>query len=471
MQQRVPGLQLVLAGAPGTADAAIAAAIERCPSPAAVVLLGYVDDGVRAALLEHASLFAYPSLDEGFGLPLLEAMHYGVPIVASTAGAIPEIAGDAALLVAPTDTAALSDALERVLRDGDLRSELTTSGRRRCREFSWTACADGMVELYREALLTWKITVLCGGVGAARYLRGLLQIVPASSVTAIVNTGDDCVVHGLQICPDLDTVTYTLADAIDPARGWGQRDETWHSRQAMERYATVRPAHSSAANTWFGLGDKDLATHGYRTQRLDEGASLSEVTAEIVHAWGLELTLLPMANDPVPTLVSTREYGTISFQEYFVRHRHSIEVTGLAFAGADAVTAPAEVLAAIECADRVIIAPSNPLVSIGPLRAIPAIEATLRLRRADCVAISPLVGGKALKGPADRMLIDLGYGAGQGAVAELYRPIASTLLLDHADADEASVVSACGLRPVVTSTVMSNLEAAAALAEMSLSAR
>jgi LPPG:FO 2-phospho-L-lactate transferase len=314
------------------------------------------------------------------------------------------------------------------------------------------------------------IAVLCGGVGAARYLRGLLGVMPADQIVAIVNTGDDCELHGLSISPDLDTITYTLANAIDPDRGWGLRDESWRALEALRRYVHVTPAGSSAASTWFGLGDTDLATHMYRTHRLAEGATLTEVTAEIARAWQLGLTMLPMTDDSVRTRVKTLDFGEISFQEYFVRHRHGVAVESLRFDGAQTARVPSAVLAAIATADRIVIAPSNPLVSIGPLRALSALETALRDRRHDVVAISPIVGGKALKGPADRLLVELGHEATQAAIARLYAPIAATLIIDHVDLGQASSVSAAGVRPVVTSTVMSDRHIAEQLATISLSA-
>ena len=315
------------------------------------------------------------------------------------------------------------------------------------------------------------VAVLCGGVGAARFLRGLVRVMPPEDIVAIVNTGDDTEMHGLTICPDLDTITYTLAEATDIERGWGLAGETWTALHALERFAAVRPATSTAAGTWFGLGDQDLATHMYRTHRLGEGATPTEIAGEIARAWGLGLTMLPMADDPVRTMLTVEELGEISFQEYFVRHRHGVPITGLRFAGADAAVVPPAVLAAIAEADTVVIAPSNPLVSIGPLRALPAIEAALKARRADVVAISPIVGGKALKGPADRMLTELGFRPDQGSIATLYAEIASTLIIDEIDAGEADDVRRAGLKAVVTNTIMSDPDRAAHVATVALRPR
>lgn len=313
-----------------------------------------------------------------------------------------------------------------------------------------------------------NVTVLCGGVGAARYLRGLMQVIPAANITAIVNTGDDTEMHGLTICPDLDTITYTLAEATDTVRGWGLAEETWNALGALNRFASVRPVSSTAAGTWFGLGDKDLATHMYRSHRLGEGAPLSVITAEITRAWGLGLTMLPMTDDAVRTMVHTTDLGEISFQEYFVRHHHSVAVQSLRFAGAETAQVPVAVLRAIVDADRIVIAPSNPLVSIGPIRALASVEAALKDRRADTVAISPIVGGKALKGPADRMLMEMGYDVTQKAIASLYSPIAAVLMIDSIDAAQAGDVRAAGLGCMVADTVMSDLARAKSVAVKSL---
>lgn len=319
------------------------------------------------------------------------------------------------------------------------------------------------------------IAVLAGGVGAARFLRGLTQVVSDHDITAIVNTGDDTVLHGLYISPDLDTVTYTLAEAIDPDRGWGLRDESWNAMSALARYATSRPTSSQAAPTWFNLGDKDLATHFYRTTRLSEGAALSEVSQEIARAWNLDLQLIPMTNDRVRTMITLKEdceagaAGTeISFQEYFVKHRHSISVASIRFDGAD--TAQPEGIDAMRSALSVIIAPSNPLVSIAPIRALQKVDEVLVSRRSSVSAISPIINGAALKGPADRLMIELGHEPSVVGVAKLYAPICGTLIIDQADAHLASAVEAEGMRCIVTDTVMKNAQISAALAQTALEA-
>ncbi|MEO7370148.1 MAG: 2-phospho-L-lactate transferase [Ilumatobacteraceae bacterium] len=314
------------------------------------------------------------------------------------------------------------------------------------------------------------IAVLCGGVGAARFLAALQQVVEAGDTVGIVNTGDDTVLHGLAISPDLDTVTYTLADAIDPVRGWGLADESWRAMEALQRYAAVRPDGSNAASTWFNLGDRDLATHFYRTARLAEGATLTEVTAEMCAAWGIGQRLVPMSDQKVSTIVTLAGGGDVSFQEYFVELRHGVPIAAVRFEGASqASLAPGldEVLRSAEC---VVIAPSNPIVSIGPMRALQGVDQRLTSRRSSVVAISPIVGGAALKGPADRMLRELGHEPSVVGVARLYAPIAGALVIDPVDAHLADAVEAEGMRAVVTPSIMSTPEVGAQLARMSLRA-
>jgi len=312
------------------------------------------------------------------------------------------------------------------------------------------------------------IAVLCGGVGAARFLAALAQVVEPSDTVGIVNTADDTVLHGLAISPDLDTVTYTLANAIDPDRGWGLSDESWRAMEALQRYVDVRPQRSVAAPTWFNLGDRDLATHFYRTARLGEGATLSEVTAEICAAWQVRQRLMPMSDQTVSTVVTLTDGEEVSFQEYFVKLHHGVPVTAVRFAGASvAALAPGveEVLKSAEC---VVIAPSNPIVSIGPIRAIAEVDPILAARRSSVVAISPIIGGAALKGPADRMLNELGHESSVLGVARLYAPVAATLVIDPVDAHLASAVEDAGMRAVITPSVMSSPEIGAELARVSL---
>jgi LPPG:FO 2-phospho-L-lactate transferase len=314
-----------------------------------------------------------------------------------------------------------------------------------------------------------SVVVLSGGVGAARFLRGLLAVVDPADVTAIVNTGDDTTLHGLSISPDLDTITYTLAGAIDPERGWGLAGETWQAMGALSRYADIRPAGSTAATTWFNLGDRDLATHLYRTARRAEGASATAVADEVRRAWGLDLRLLPMTDGVQATIIELASGEEVSFQDYFVRLRHGVPVRAVRFRGDGAGPTP-EVRAAIEAAAAIVVAPSNPIVSIGPLRALPGFDDLLRSGRERTVAVSPIVGGAALKGPADHMLSELGHEPSVVGVARLYAPIAAALVIDPVDAEHAPAVEAAGMRAVITPSVMATPTIAADLARAVLAA-
>jgi LPPG:FO 2-phospho-L-lactate transferase len=297
-------------------------------------------------------------------------------------------------------------------------------------------------------------------VGAARYLAGLLQVVDPAEVTAVVNTGDDTTLHGLRVCPDLDTVTYTLAAAINPETGWGLTGETWRAMASLDRY--------DAGRTWFRLGDADLGTHLFRTGRLGEGAGLAEVTAEITAAWGLGLRLLPMTEQPVATRFTVAGEGEISFQEYFVHRAHGVAVTAVRFDGVEQAVPGPGVLEALAAADRVVVAPSNPIVSIGPVLAVPGVRAALEQRRHDVVAVSPIIAGTTVKGPADRLLAELGHDPSVVGVARLYAPFVGTLVIDEADAGAAGDVEAAGVRCVVAPTLMTGPAEAAALARTTL---
>ena len=312
-----------------------------------------------------------------------------------------------------------------------------------------------------------KVAVLAGGVGAARLLRGMVRVVDPTDVTAIVNVADDDVLHGLYISPDIDTVTYTVAEEIDPHRGWGLADESW---RAMEAFRRISVASNRPDIGWFNLGDRDLGTHLYRTTRLGEGATLSEVTREITAAFGLGMTVLPVTDDRVATRLLSTSGETLSFQEYFVRDRHDVAVRSVEFAGVAAAVPAPRVRERIDGASTVVIAPSNPIVSIGPVLATPGIRAAMVRRRDRCVAISPIVGGKALKGPADRLLAELGHDVSVVGVARIYRDVASVLVIDEIDADHFNAVEAEGVRCVVAQTIMSDVTAAADLADVVLGA-
>jgi LPPG:FO 2-phospho-L-lactate transferase len=312
------------------------------------------------------------------------------------------------------------------------------------------------------------IAVLCGGVGAARFLAALAHVVEPADTVGIVNTGDDTVMHGLLISPDLDTVTYTLAEAIDPVRGWGLADESWRAMEALQRYAHSKPAHSSAAPTWFNLGDRDLATHFYRTARRSEGATLAEITAEICTAWGVRQRLVPMSNQTVSTVVTLADGSDVSFQEYFVKLRHGVPVSAVRFDGATQAALTPGVEEVLQSAQCIVVAPSNPIVSIGPIRALHGVDEILGARRSSVVAISPIVGGAALKGPADRMMRELGHEPSVVGVARLYAPIAGSLVIDPVDSHLADAIEAEGVRAVITPSVMSNPDIGAELARVSL---
>lgn len=303
------------------------------------------------------------------------------------------------------------------------------------------------------------ITVLAGGVGAARLLRGLVQVVAPSDITAIVNVGDDLELHGLHISPDIDTITYTLAGANDDERGWGLAGESWQAMEMLDRYGGIR---------WFNLGDRDLGTHLYRTQRMREGADLSTITSEIARAWKLELSLLPVTNDELRTRVTLPDEDGIevSFQEYFVQRQHSVRVSSVRFEGAEDVTPAPGVIEAIDQADTLVIAPSNPLVSIAPVLAVPGVRDAVVRNRARAVAVSPIIAGAALKGPADRLMTELGHEATAVGVARLYAGLAETFVIDDADRDLATDVEALGIRCVVAPTIMRGADEAAALARV-----
>ena len=319
------------------------------------------------------------------------------------------------------------------------------------------------------------ICVLAGGVGAARFVRGLIEVVDPADVTVVVNVGDDCVLHGLRICPDLDTLVYTVTGAVNAETGWGLSGETWRAMESLRRHAAVNdidpadPAAGDAAG-WFSLGDLDLGTHLYRTSRLAAGASLTTVTAEIARSFGLDVTLLPVSEDPVRTRVTTVDGRDLAFQEYFVREQHAVEVASVRVVGAEDARPAPGVLEAIRSADAVVVAPSNPVVSIGPLLAVPGVRDAVVAARDRTVAVSPIVGGAALKGPADRLLRELGHEATAVGIARWYAPLAAALVVDEVDAALADEVATAGLRPVVTDTIMARPGVGAQLAAAALGA-
>ena len=308
------------------------------------------------------------------------------------------------------------------------------------------------------------LVALCGGVGAARMLSGLVRVVPPEEIVAVVNVGDDMVLHGLYISPDLDTVTYTLAGMDNRDTGWGVAGESWTVMDELARLG---------GEDWFRLGDRDLATHLFRTGRLHAGAPLSAVTAVLAERRGVPVRLLPVTDDPLRTRVTLAEASTlgpagteVGFQDYFVRLRHEVAVSGVRFEGSAAALPAPGVMEALERADVIVVCPSNPVVSIGPVLAVPGVRDALVRRRDRVVAVSPIVAGAALKGPADRLMAELGTESSVVGVARLYAPWVRTLVVDGADAGRAADVEAEGVRCVVTDTVMSTPERAAALARV-----
>jgi LPPG:FO 2-phospho-L-lactate transferase len=289
-----------------------------------------------------------------------------------------------------------------------------------------------------------RITVLAGGVGGARFLRGLSRRTDSRHLTVIGNTGDDEEFFGLHVSPDLDTVTYTLAGRADRARGWGVQGET---------FACLETLGELGHETWFRLGDRDLAVHIFRTERLREGWPLSRVTAALARAQGIRATLLPMTDARVRTVVHTPA-GALAFQDYLVRRGGRDDVRRIEIRGAARARPAPGVLAALQHSTGIVIAPSNPLVSIGPILAVPAIRHALRLRRAPAAVVSPLVGGHAVRGPLDRMLRGLGLEASPRGIARLYRGLVDVFVLDRRDAAHKDAVAALGMRPVVTETIM-----------------
>ena len=292
-------------------------------------------------------------------------------------------------------------------------------------------------------------------------LTGLSAAVDPARITAVVNTGDDTVIHGLHVCPDIDTVTYTLAGAINSGTGWGLQDETWEAMSELR-------ALSGGRLGWFNLGDRDLGTHLYRTSRLGEGATCSEVAAEIAARWSVKVRLIPMSDQPVRTKVVIDDGspgGTeVDFQEYFVKQRHQIAVRGVRLSGVESAKAAPGVLDAIEEAETIVICPSNPIVSIGPVLATGGIGDAVAARRESTVAVSPIVAGRALKGPADRMLRELGCEPSAVGVARLWAPYAATLVIDDSDAALAGKVEKEGMKAFVYPTVMAGRTEAADLA-------
>lgn len=305
-----------------------------------------------------------------------------------------------------------------------------------------------------------RIVALAGGTGAAKLLRGLDALVPPGALTIVGNTGDDALVWGLHVSPDLDTVCYTLGGWIDEDRGWGLRSESFRTLAEIVRFGEP---------TWFNLGDRDLATHLHRTRLLREGRTLTEVTAKIARDLGVSHAVLPMSDQPVRTRVRGPD-GWLGFQEYFVREKTQVEVAEVDYAGAHSALPALGVVEAIAAARAVIVCPSNPITSIGPILAVPGIARALEATDAVVLAVSPIVGGQAVSGPAGRLMAACGLEVSAVGVASAYAPWLDILLVDDEDAAEAKRVEATGIRAIVTETVMRGREGEMALARRALEA-
>jgi LPPG:FO 2-phospho-L-lactate transferase len=303
-----------------------------------------------------------------------------------------------------------------------------------------------------------KVVVLSGGVGGARFVQGVVDVTEPSDVTVVGNVGDDLEVLGLHVSPDLDSILYALAGVNDEQRGWGRADETWRALETV---------HSLGGETWFQLGDLDLGLHLVRTQALRTGEPLSRVTRRVAHALGIEVRVLPATDDRLRTWVQTPA-GEFPFQEWFVARGHRDDVDAVRFEGeADAQAAPG-VLEAIAVADLLLVAPSNPYLSIDPILAVAEIRKAFATRRVPAVAVSPLIGGRAVKGPADRMLARLAGGTSPAHLASRYPGLIDALVVDEADADDLDGLGE--VRPIVTRTLMADPEARRRLAEVALGA-
>lgn len=303
-----------------------------------------------------------------------------------------------------------------------------------------------------------KVAALAGGVGGSKLLVGLDKKVPQGELTAIVNTGDDAIIYGVHISPDVDIVSYWLSGINDQRRGWGIKGDTFETVDALGRFGV---------DTWFRLGDRDLATCLYRTQQLRAGATLSSVTDDIRSALGIATRIIPMSDDSVPTRIVTEDGRTLDFQDYFVKEQHKPPVKEVRFSGiADAKPAPG-VLDAIRRADRVILCPSNPVVSIGPILALPEVRDTLRAHPL-VIAVTPIVRGRPLKGPADKLLPTLGAEVSATGVAGLYQDFCDVYVVDERDEQDVALIEDQGMRAVTLDTVMNDHRASEELARQLL---
>ncbi len=305
------------------------------------------------------------------------------------------------------------------------------------------------------------ITALGGGVGAAKFLEGLSEIIGGEKLSVVVNTGDDIVLHGLNVSPDIDTIIYRLSGVIDAGKGWGVRGDTFGCLSALSRFGS---------ETWFNIGDIDFATHIYRTEMRKSGRTPSQITSELARAFGLKegITVLPMTDEDVETWIVTDE-GEMHFQEYFVKRRMKPDVLKVVFRNIENALPAPGVIDAIKAARVIILCPSNPIISIGPILNVKGIGEALRAAGAKVIGISPLIGGMPLKGPADKLMRGLGLEVSSAGVARLYGDFLDVMVIDREDAREAGKISGMGIRPVVLDTLMSDRGKAARLASAVLS--
>jgi LPPG:FO 2-phospho-L-lactate transferase len=305
------------------------------------------------------------------------------------------------------------------------------------------------------------ITTLAGGVGAAKFIRGLIQRVPAQNLTVVVNTGDDDYFYGLHVSPDLDTISYTLAGVVNRANGWGRAGESFHALEALGQFY---------GKPWFNLGDRDLATHLYRTERLRNGASLTQATAEITQRLGIRSRVLPMSNDRVHTHVKLKGKPLLPFQEYFVKGRARGAVEAIELRGIRQAQPAEGVIEAITAAAAIILAPSNPFVSLGPILRLRGVREALKSVRSRVAAISPIVGGESVKGPAGAMMRGLGHEVSALGVARLYQDVAGVFVLDQVDRRYMESIELLGMKAVATDTIMTTPVKAARMADVVLGA-
>lgn len=304
------------------------------------------------------------------------------------------------------------------------------------------------------------MTALAGGVGGSKLLTGLRHVMHPETGAVVVNTADDEKFYGLHVSPDIDTIIYQMAGIGDEAKGWGIKDDTFNALEMLSRLGL---------ETWFKIGDRDLATHLYRTMRLNEGASLTQVTSELAEKLGVSWRILPMTDDPVKTIVET-EIGPLPFQSYFVKHRYSLKVHGIRFQGIEKAKPGKEVITALSSAEHLIIPPSNPVVSIGPILTLPGVRDLLRNSNATILAVSPIIRGHALRGPAAELMKSMGYEPSPVGVADMYHDFLDILVFDTADEEMAKDVKALGVKPLTTRTIMESFEDRVRLAAFCLKA-